>query len=126
MNYKNLWVLFAVWAVHAFAILVVAFVLPGIQVSGLGGAFITALVLGLLNTLVKPILLLLTLPLTVISLGLFYFVLNALMFYWVGYLLDSFTVAGFWSALLASFIYSLAATLLTKLFFSPKVKIERI
>lgn len=123
---KNYLIVLAVWVVHAFAIMVVSFLLPGIHVTGLGGAFISALILGLLNALVKPVLVLLTLPLTVLSLGIFYFVLNALMFYSAGHLLDSLTVDGFWWALFASLIYSIVATLLTHLFLRPKVKIERV
>src|SRR3546814_1642326 len=73
-----------VWILNAVALLVVAYILPGITVASFGSALIAALVLGLLNTLVKPILILLTLPITIVTLGLFLLVLNALVFWFAG------------------------------------------
>ena len=70
-------------------------------------ALIAALVLGLLNTLVRPLLVLLTLPVTLLTLGLFLFVINALMFWAAGSMLDGFHVAGFGAALIGSIVYSL-------------------
>jgi putative membrane protein len=68
---------------------------------------LAAFVIGLFNTLVRPLLVLLTLPVTVITLGLFLFVINALMFWWAASLLDGFSVNGFWAALIGSLLYSL-------------------
>ena len=69
------------WILNAVALLIVAYLLPGIVVTGFGSALIAAVVLGLLNMLVKPVLILLTLPVTIVTLGLFLFVINALVFW---------------------------------------------
>lgn len=114
------------WVLNAVALMGVAFLLPGVVVEGFLAALWAALILGLVNTVVRPILLILTLPLTVLTLGLFYFVLNGLMFYWVGSILDGFTVDGFWWAVLAALLYSLFATFLSSILFQEKVRIERI
>jgi putative membrane protein len=96
------------WLLLAAALLLVAEVYPGVRITGFGAAMIAALVLGLLNTLVRPILVLLTLPVTVLTLGLFLFVINALMFYFAASLLAGFNVNGFVAALIGSLLYSLA------------------
>jgi putative membrane protein len=110
--------LLLVWILNAVALLIVAYVLPGITVASFGSALIAALVLGLLNTLVKPVLVLLTLPITVITLGLFLLVLNALVFWFAGSILKGFQVAGFWWALAGAIIYSLVSGLLSRLLVS--------
>jgi putative membrane protein len=94
------------WLLLAAALLLVAHLYPGVTVSSFGSAMIAALVLGLLNTLVRPLLVLLTLPVTLLTLGLFLFVINALMFWSAASLLDGFAVAGFAAALIGSLIYS--------------------
>lgn len=118
--------LLLVWVLHALALMGVAYLLPGVVVHGFVAALWAALLLGLVNTIVRPILTLLTLPLTVLTLGLFLFVLNGLLFYWVGDLLQGFEVNGFWWAVLASLLYSLFSTFLTGVAFQPKVRIDRI
>ena len=95
------------WLLLAAALLLVAHVYPGVTVASFSSAMIAALVLGLLNTLVRPLLVLLTLPVTLITLGLFLFVINALMFWSASGLLSGFQVAGFGAALIGSVIYSL-------------------
>jgi len=95
------------WLLLAAALLLVAHLYPGVQVTSFTSALIAALVLGLLNTLLRPILVLLTLPVTVLSLGLFLFVINALMFWAAANLLNGFAVTGFVAALIGSLIYSL-------------------
>jgi putative membrane protein len=95
------------WLLLAAALLLVAYLYPGVKVASFGAAMIAAFVLGLLNTLLRPLLVLLTLPVTLITLGLFLFVINALMFYFAAHLLDGFTVSGFTAALIGSLIYSL-------------------
>ena len=95
------------WLLLAAALLLVAAVYPGVTVAGFYSAMIAALVLGLLNTLVRPLLVLLTLPVTLVTLGLFLFVINALMFWSASGLLGGFNVAGFGAALIGSLIYSL-------------------
>ena len=95
------------WLLLAAALLLVAAVYPGVTVAGFYSAMIAALVLGLLNTLVRPLLVLLTLPVTLVTLGLFLFVINALMLWSASGLLGGFNVAGFGAALIGSLIYSL-------------------
>ena len=83
-----------------------AYIYGGVSVSGFGAAMIAALIIGLLNMLVRPILVILTIPVTVITLGLFLFVINALMFWAASGLVGGFHVNGFGAALLGSLIYS--------------------
>ena len=95
------------WLLLAAALLLVAYLYPGVRISSFGSAMIAAFVLGLFNTLLRPVLVLLTLPVTVITLGLFLFVINALLFYFAASLLQGFQVSGFLAALIGSLIYSL-------------------
>lgn len=97
------------WLLLAAALLLVAYLYPGVSVRSFGSAMIAALVLGLFNTLLRPVLVLLTLPVTLITLGLFLFVINALMFYFAAMVLDGFQVSGFVAALIGSVLYSLCA-----------------
>lgn len=83
---------------------------PGVWIAGTGSFVLAAILLGVVNALVRPLAFLLTLPLTLITLGLFVFVLNAAMFGLVAALLDNFTVAGFWSALFGAIVVSLTST----------------
>ncbi|OVZ55441.1 hypothetical protein CDO44_24855 [Pigmentiphaga sp. NML080357] len=105
--------LLLVWLLNAVALLVVAYLLPGITVASFGSALIAALVLGLLNSLVKPVLVLLTLPITIVTLGLFLIVLNALLFWFAGSILKGFQVNGFWWAVIGALLYSLISGLLS-------------
>ena len=95
------------WMLLAAALLLVANLYSGVHVTSFAAALVAALVLGLLNTLLRPVLVLLTLPVTVITLGLFLFVINALMFWSAAYVLDGFSVSGFGAAVIGSLIYSL-------------------
>ncbi|MEJ8821827.1 phage holin family protein [Variovorax humicola] len=95
------------WLLSAFALLTVAYLYSGVQVGSFGSAMIAAAVIGLLNMVVRPLLVLLTLPVTIVTLGLFLFVINALMFWAASGLLDGFHVTGFGAALLGSVLYSL-------------------
>jgi putative membrane protein len=95
------------WLLLAAALLLVAQIYPGVQVTGFGSAMIAALVLGLFNALLRPILVLLTLPVTLLTLGLFLFVINALLFYFAAAVLAGFHVDGFVAALIGSILYSL-------------------
>jgi putative membrane protein len=94
------------WFLLACALLLVAYLYPGVTVQSFGAALIAAFVIGVFNTLVRPLLVLLTLPITLLTLGLFLFVINAVMFYWAASLLDGFGVRSFGAALLGSLIYS--------------------
>ncbi len=105
--------LLAIWIVNALALLALPWVLPSIQVAGFGTALLVAVILGLINTLLRPLLILLTLPVTLLTLGLFIFVINAVLFQLAGTLVDGFQVGGFWSALFGSIAYSLISWLLS-------------
>ena len=98
--------LIAKWLLLASALLFVAYVYDGVEVRSFGAAMIAAFVIGLLNTVVRPLLVVLTLPVTVLTVGLFIFVINALMFWLAAELLDDFVVQGFVAALLGSLMYS--------------------
>jgi len=95
------------WLLLAAALLLVAYLYPGVTITSFASALIAAFVLGLLNTIVRPLLVLLTLPVTLLTLGLFLFVINALMFWAAASLLAGFNVNGFTAALIGSVIYSL-------------------
>jgi putative membrane protein len=109
--------LIVVWILNAVALLAVAYLVPGILVASFGSAMIAALVLGLLNALVKPVLILLTLPITIVTLGLFLLVLNALVFWFAGSVLKGFQVQGFWWAVLGAILYSIISTIFSSLIF---------
>jgi putative membrane protein len=94
------------WLLSAVALLAVAHLYSGVAVTSFTSALIAAFVIGLLNTIVRPILVVLTLPITVVTLGLFLFVINAVMFWMAGSLLSGFAVHGFVAALIGSLIYS--------------------
>ena len=94
------------WILLAMALLLVANVYSGVTVASFTSALIAALVLGLLNTLVRPLLVLLTLPVTLLTLGLFLFIINALMFWMAASVLEGFGVRGFGAALIGSLLYS--------------------
>lgn len=107
--------LLLVWILNAIALLAVAYLYPGVQVEDWKAAAVAALVLGLVNTLVKPVLVILTLPVTIVTLGLFLLVLNALLFWSVASLVPGFHVSGFWAAVLGAILYSLIGWLLSML-----------
>ncbi|GAA4022340.1 phage holin family protein [Actimicrobium antarcticum] len=108
------------WIINAFALLALPYLMHSVTVDGFGTALIAALVLGLVNTLIRPLLLLLTLPVTFLTLGLFIFVINGLMFWGVAQLIGGFHVAGFWSAILAAVIYSIISWVLSSLILDNK------
>jgi len=111
--------LLARWLVNAAALLLVAYLYPGVHVEGFAAALIAALVLGLVNALIRPILVILTLPVTILTLGLFLFVINALLFWLVAEVVRGFTVTGFGAALLGSILYSVI-TLITSWILFPR------
>ncbi len=112
--------LIVIWILNALALLTVAYVLPGITVDGFSSALIAALILGLVNTLVRPLLILLTLPVTVVTLGLFILVINGLLFWFAGSVLKGFEVSGFWVGVAGALLYSIFSSVLAMLFFSRK------
>ncbi|MGB4598410.1 MAG: phage holin family protein [Trichlorobacter sp.] len=95
------------WLISALAVVVTAYLLPGVRLSGFVAALVTALVLGLINAFIKPVLSLLTLPLTIVTLGLFSLVLNALLILLAAKLVPGFQVNGFWWALAFSLVLAL-------------------
>ncbi len=103
------------WLLNALALLAVAYLMPSIQVASFGSALVAALVLGLVNTLVRPILVILTLPVTLLTLGLFLLIINGLLFWAVGSFLDGFSVGGFWSGVLGAMLYSVISWVLSAL-----------
>jgi putative membrane protein len=113
--------LLARWIVNAAALLLVAYLYPGVQVESFLSAALAALVLGLVNAFVRPLLVILTLPVTLITLGLFLFVINALLFWFVAEIVHGFSVSGFGAALLGSILYSLITLVTSWILFSrPK------
>jgi putative membrane protein len=107
--------LLLVWLVNALALIAVAYLMPGVTVASFGSALVAALVLGLINAVVRPVLVLLTLPVTLVTLGLFIFVLNGLLFWMVGTWLEGFEVAGFWSGVFGAILFSLVSWALSAL-----------
>jgi putative membrane protein len=100
------------WLLLAAALLLVAHLCPGVAVQNFSSALVAALVLGLLNTLLRPVLVVLTLPVTLLTLGLFLFIINALMFYFAAELLKGLSVSGFGAALIGSLVYSLCGVVI--------------
>jgi putative membrane protein len=99
--------LLLLWSLNSLALIAVASFVPGIHVDGFMAAFVAALVLGLVNTLLRPIFLVLTLPVTVLSLGLFILVINGLMFWFAGSILRGFIVDSFGHAVLGAILFSI-------------------
>jgi putative membrane protein len=96
-----------VWLINAVALLALPYLMSSITVDSIPAALIAALLLGLVNTVIRPLLVLLTLPVTLLTLGLFIFVINALLFWLVGSFVHGFHVAGFWSAFFGAILYSI-------------------
>jgi putative membrane protein len=103
------------WLANAAALLILAYLLPSVQVASFGTALLVAVVLGLINLLLRPILVLLTLPVTLLTFGLFLLVINGALFLLVDKLVDGFHVGGLWPAIFGSLIYSLIAWVLQSL-----------
>lgn len=100
----------------ALILLVIAYYIPGIYVESVYIAVIVAIMLGILNAVVRPVLIVLTLPITLLTLGLFTFVINALLFWFAASFIDGFVVEGFVSALIGSILMSVAGTISSKIF----------
>ncbi|MDC0834434.1 hypothetical protein AY599_10685 [Leptolyngbya valderiana BDU 20041] len=104
------------WLLTALALVVTAYIVPGLALpGGLTAALIAAVILGLVNAIVRPILIVLTLPITIVSLGLFLFVINAIGIWLVGYFTAGFTVNGFLPALVGSIVLSIVTSILNSL-----------
>lgn len=103
------------WVLNALALLIVAYVVPGVSVRTPVVALVAAVLLGLANAVVRPVLVLLTLPVTILTLGLFLLVINGLLFWAVSGLLNGFEVRGFWPGVVGALVYSVLTTLLSHL-----------
>ena len=111
--------LLLVWLINALALLALPYLVPSVQVDSFYTALVAALLLGLVNTLIRPLLVLLTLPVTVVTLGLFVFVINGLLFWFVASFVKGFSVEGFWSAVLGAIVYALISWAASALVFGP-------
>jgi len=112
--------LLLVWLINAVALMAVAYLLPGIAVESFLVALIASLVLGLVNAIIKPLLILLTLPATLLTLGLFIFVINGMMFWMVGSFIEGFTVTGFWPGFFGAIVYSIVSWALSAVLLNSK------
>lgn len=112
--------LLLVWVLNALALLAVAYIVPGIHVADFASALVAALVIGLVNMLIKPILVILTLPITILTLGLFILVINGLLFYGVGNWLQGFEVKTLLAGIIGAVVYSVLSWLLTAIVIEDK------
>lgn len=114
------------WLVLAAAVLIASWLLDGIRVAGVLPALLAAALLGILNAVLRPLLIVLTLPLNILTLGLFTFVINALLLMLVSYLIPGFDVRGFWTAVFGALIIGLVSWLLNRFIGSGgRVETER-
>jgi putative membrane protein len=104
------------WALSAASLAVVAYLFPGIELSGLGAAFIAPIVIGFVNATLGLVLKIVTLPLSIISLGIFWLVINALMLQLAAFIVPGFYIAGFWSAFFGAIVMSVINMILRSLF----------
>jgi putative membrane protein len=107
--------LLVTWLINAAALMALPYLMHSVTVTNISTALVAALVLGLVNTLIRPVLVLLTLPVTLVSMGLFILVINAFLFWMVAHWIEGFEVAGFWSAFLAAILYSVISWALSTL-----------
>jgi putative membrane protein len=114
-------VLITRWLVITVAILIASYLVPGISVDALSTAVIAACVLGIINVFIRPVLVLLTLPLSLLTLGLFYFCINAFLLKLAAYFVPGFEVSGFFSALLGSLIISVVTSLANSFIATHKI-----
>ncbi len=114
---------FIKWFVNTVALLAVVHIIPGIRVDRLETAIIAALVLGLVNIFFKPIIILFTLPINILSLGFFTLVINAFLFYFVSKIVAGYSISGFWSAFWGALVFSVVSFILN-LFISPKGEVK--
>jgi putative membrane protein len=104
-----------VWLINALALIAVAYLMPSVTVANFWTALVAALILGLVNAVIRPVLILLTLPVSVLTLGIFILVINGLLFWFVGSFIEGFTVAGFWAGFFGAILFSLVSWALSAL-----------
>lgn len=112
----NMMELLLIWLLSALALMAVAYIVPAVHISNFKSALIAAVVLGLINALIKPVLTFLTFPITILTLGLFYLVLNGLLFWLAGSITKGFKVDGFWPGVFGGIVYGVLMWLLNSLF----------
>lgn len=108
-----MWTLILKWIVFALIITFVGWLTPGLEIDGFLTAMIAAVVITLINAFIKPVIMLLTLPINVFTLGIFTLVINALLFMFAAYLVPGIELEGFWSALIASILISIFSVILS-------------
>ena len=116
--------LILVWLVNTASLIAVAYLMPSISVSSFTTALVAALILGLVNTIIRPVLVVLTLPATILTLGLFIFVINGLLFWMVGSFIEGFHVAGFWAGFFGAIVFSLVSWLLSALLLRDEPRVS--
>ncbi|HWH77617.1 MAG TPA: phage holin family protein [Candidatus Binatus sp.] len=104
------------WLISAVSLVIAAYLLPGIELRGLGSALVAPIVIGLINATIGFFLKIITFPITILSLGIFLLVINALMLQLASFLVPGFFVAGFWSAFFGAIVLSIVSMLLRSLF----------
>jgi len=107
--------IFLTWLISALALLISAWLIPGVYIAGFGSALLAALILGAINAVIRPILIILTLPINILTLGLFTFVINALMVALAAYILPGFSIANFWIAIIFSIILMIITSIMQSL-----------
>lgn len=112
--------LLVVWVLNALALMAVAYLVPGIHVANFTAALLASVVIGFANVLVKPILVILTLPITLLTLGLFLLVINGLLFWFVGHLLQGFAVNSVLTGVIGALVYSVIAWILSAIVLNEK------
>lgn len=108
------------WFATAATLLIIAYAVPGITVAGVYIALVTAVLLGLVNVVIRPLFVILTLPLNILTLGLFTFVINALMFWFVSSFVAGFAVAGFWAAFIGALLLTISNWVVTQMIHADK------
>ena len=114
--------LILIWIINAVALLALPYVFSSITVDSFWTALVVAIVLGFVNSIIRPILIILTLPATLLTLGLFIFVINGLLFWFVASFIEGFSVAGFWPAVFGAIIYSVLSWLCSAIVLGGKSK----
>jgi putative membrane protein len=116
--------LLIVWIINAASLLALPYLFSSIRVDSFTTAMIVAVVLGLVNAVIRPLLIILTLPATILTLGLFIFVVNGLLFWFVGSFIQGFTVAGFWPGVFGAIAYSLISWFCSALLLGDTKKVN--
>lgn len=111
-----MWNLIVHWLISAASLVIAAYLIPGIQLQGIGPALIAPIAIGLINATIGFIVKIVTFPITIISLGIFLLVINALMLMFAAYLVPGFAVAGFWSAFFGAIVLSVVSMILRSIF----------